>query len=153
MSQVVSLRLPDATAERLRVTARRAGRTVNDAAARSIEEWLRLDEFAEIEFRSINGERHACLKGAPPLWQLIMVARDYSMDVEKTARHFRFPVVRVRAAFNYYEAYPLEVDQAIEDNDSMTFDRLKRILPQLEGIPVPQTVLDGLEDDNGTGNA
>jgi len=41
MSQVVSLRLPDETAERLKVTARRTGRTVNEAASRSIEEWLR----------------------------------------------------------------------------------------------------------------
>src|SRR5580700_10946015 len=148
MSRVVSLRLPDATAERLRVTARRAGRTVNDAAVRSIEEWLRLEEFAEIEFRNINGERHACLKGALPLWQLIMVARDYAMDADRTAAHFRFPINRVKAAFNYYEAYPLEVDQAIDDNNSMTFDRLKRILPQLEGVYVPKSVLNGTADEN-----
>src|SRR5258708_3047366 len=119
MSQVVSLRLPDETAERLRAVARRTGRTVNDAASRSIEEWLRQEEFAEIEFRNFNGERHACLKGALPVWQLIMIARDYGMNAEQTAAHFQFPIHRVKAGFHYYEAYAKEIDQAIADNEEM----------------------------------
>ena len=150
MSQVVSLRLPNETAERLRVAARRTGRTLNEAACRSLEEWLRQEEFADIEFRNFNGERYACLKGALPLWQLIMVARDYGMvardygmDAEKTAAHFRFPLHRIKAAFHYYEAYPQEIDQAIADNDAMTFDKLKRLLPQLEAIVLPPSVQEG----------
>lgn len=143
MSQVVSLRLPDETAERLRTCARRTGRTVNEAASRSIEEWLRQEEFAGIEFRNFNGERHACLKSALPVWQLILVARDYGMDAAETAAHFRFPLHRVKAGFYYYEAYPQEIEQAIADNDAMTFDTLKRLLPQLEALAVPPEVLDG----------
>lgn len=143
MSQVVSLRLPDETAERLKGLARRTGRTVNDAASRSIEEWLRQEEFADIEFRNFNGERHACIKSAIPVWQLIMVARDYGMNAERTAAHFQFPIHRVKAGFHYYEAYPEEIDQAIADNEAMTFDKLKRLLPQLEAIAIPQSVLDG----------
>lgn len=143
MSQVVSLRLPDETAERLKVTARRAGRSVNEAASRSIEEWLRQEEFASIEFRNFNGERHACLKGALPIWQLILVAKDYEMDVEKTASHFRFPLAKVKAGFHYYEAYPDEIDHAISDNDSMSFDALKRLLPEIEAIHIPQSILEG----------
>lgn len=143
MSQVVSLRLPDETAERLKVNARRTGRTLNEAASRSLEEWLRQEEFADIEFRNFNGERHACLKGALPIWQLIMVAKDYGMDADKTAAHFRFPLQRVKAAYHYYEAYPREVDQAIADNNTVTFDTLKRLLPQLEAIAIPQSALDG----------
>lgn len=142
MSQVVSLRLPDETAERLKVTARRAGRTMNDTACRSIEEWLRQEEFADIEFRSFNGERHVCLKSAVPLWQLVLVARDYDMDAERTAAHFRFSINRVKAAFYYYEAYPEEIDEAIADNNAATFDTLKRLLPQLEPITIPHAVLD-----------
>lgn len=143
MSQVVSLRLPDATAERLKCTARRTGKTLNDAASCSLEEWLRQEEFADIEFRNFNGERHACLKGAMPIWQLIMVAKDYSMDTEKTATHFRFPLRRVKAGFHYYEAYPQEIDLAISDNEAMTFEELKRLLPQLEALSIPQSVLEG----------
>ena len=142
MSQVVSLRLPDETAERLRLNARRTGRTMNEAAARSIEEWLRQEEFADIEFRSFHGERRACLKGALPLWQLVMVAKDHDMDADRTASYFRFPLSRVKAAFHYYEAYAQEIDQMISDNNAMTFDTLKRLLPHLEGISIPTSVLD-----------
>lgn len=143
MSQVISLRLPDETAERLRMSARRNGRTLNEAASRSIEEWLRQEEFADIEFRNFQGERHACIKGALPIWQLIMVAKDHGMDAEKTAAHFQWPIHRVKAGFHYYEAYPEEIDQAIADNNAMTFEKMKRLLPQLEAIPVPQSVLEG----------
>ena len=137
MPQVISLRLPDATAERLRTAARRAGRSLNEWGALSLEEWLRQNEFADIEFRSAAGEREACLKGALPVWQIVQVARSYDLDPERTARHFGWPARRVRAALNYYEAFPQEIDQAIEDSQAMTETALKRLLPQMEVLPVP----------------
>jgi hypothetical protein len=130
MSQVISLRLRDETADRLRRAARKSGRALNEISNIALEEWLRQNEFAEIEFRSINGERVACLKSALPIWQLVQVARHYAMDAEKTAAHFEWPVARVQAGLNYYEAFPTEIDRALEENDEMTFERLKRILPQ-----------------------
>jgi hypothetical protein len=129
MSKVVTLRLPDETAGRLTEIARRAGRSVSESGARAIEEWLRQNEFAEIEFRSYNGERHACLKGALQLWQLIQVAQDYGMDLEKTAAHFQFAPYRIQAAFTYYEAYPEEIDGPIAENRAITFEDIKRLLP------------------------
>jgi hypothetical protein len=137
MSKVVTLRLPDETAARLQATARRAGRSVSEVGARSIEEWLRQDEFADIEFRSIRGERHACLRGGPPVWKIVMVADGYDRDPERTAAHFQWPVHRARAALNYAEAYPDEIERVIEYNRSMTYERLKRLLPQLERFTVP----------------
>jgi predicted DNA-binding protein len=146
MSQVMSLRLKDETANRLRQTARRAGRSTNEIANNALEEWLRLNEFADIEFRTFNGERHACLKGALQIWQLIMVAKRYDMDAEKTAAHFEFPVSKINAAFNYYEAHREEIDRPLEENESMTYEKLKRILPDLRLIEVPRSVLEGADD-------
>ena len=143
MSQVISLRLPDITADRLKVTARRTGRSLNEVSSRSLEEWLRQEEFADVEFRSFNGERHACLKAGIPIWQLIMVAREYGMNLAKTAEHIRFPTTRVKAGLNYYMAHPEEIDTAISDNDAMSFETLKRLLPELEGISIPEAVLTG----------
>jgi hypothetical protein len=136
VSRVVTLRLPDETAARLQAWARRTGRSISEVGARSIEEWLRQSEFADIEFRSFGGERHACLKGALPVWQLIQVAQGYGLDAEKAAKHFGWPVHRVRAAFNYYEAHRQEIDGAIADNRAMTFDQLKRVLPQTERVTI-----------------
>ncbi len=66
MSKVISLRLSDDTAARLQAAARRAGRSVSELGACSIEESLRHLEFADIEFRGTGGERHVCLHGALP---------------------------------------------------------------------------------------
>ena len=142
MSQVVSLRLADETADRLKSSARRSGRSLNEAANRSIEEWLRQEEFSGIEFRSFHGERHACIKGALPVWQLIMVAKDYQMNIEKIAGHFEWSIHRVKVGLHYYEVYPEEIDLAIEENNSMTFDKLKCLLPQLEPISLSKSVLE-----------
>ena len=139
MSKPVTLRLPEETARRLEAVARRAGRSVSETGARSIEEWLRQNEFSEIEFRSYNGIRHACVKGAMQIWQLVMVARGWDLDVEKTAKYFPIPAYRIESAFNYYRAYPEEIDAALAENDSWTFERLKQVLPQLERITVDIT--------------
>jgi len=137
MPQIISLRLPDTTAERLRTAARRAGRSLNEWGALSLEEWLRQNEFADIEFRSNGGHRQACLKGALPIWQAVLVIRSYNMDIKRTAEHFGWPARRIQAALNYYEAFPVEIDQAIEDNSAMTETALKRLLPQMEVLVVP----------------
>ncbi len=131
----MSIRLPDETLERFKRLARRGGRSLNELGAISIEEWLRGQEFVDIEFRSFGNsfgaERHACLKGALPVWQLIMVAQGLYMDEGKTSEYFEFPSHPVRATFHYYEGFSQEIDQAIEDNRSCGYEQLKRLLPQL----------------------
>ena len=139
MSQPLSLRLPDSTAEWLRLTARRTGHSVNELGARLLEESRRMSEFAEIEFRSFNGERHACIKGGLQVWQFIEVARNYEMDAQKTAEHFGWPVWKVQAGFHYYEAFPEEIDRAIEENQAMGYERLKRLFPQLGVVEPAET--------------
>ncbi|HZO33220.1 MAG TPA: ribbon-helix-helix protein, CopG family [Chloroflexota bacterium] len=136
MARDVTLRLPDETAARLEATAQREGRSVSETGARSIEEWLRLNEFPEIEFRTFNGERHACVKGFMQIWQLVMVAQGWDLDVETTAKYFPIPAHRIRNAFDYYRAYSEEIDQVIAENDSWTYERLKESLPQLERFSV-----------------
>jgi hypothetical protein len=137
MSQTITMRLPDETVAWLKTSARRAGRSVSELGASLFEEARRMSQFAEIEFRTFQGERHACLTGGLRLWKVIMVAQDYDMDVEKTAAHFDFPVWKIQAAIHYYEAFPDEIDNAIEEVRSMTFEKLKRLLPQLERHEVP----------------
>jgi len=124
----------------------------NEWGALSLEEWLRQNEsadiefadiefadieFADIEFRSAGGERHACLTGALPIWQVVQVARSYGLDPERTAEHFGWPAHRIQAALNYYEAFPEEIDQAVEDGHAMTEAALKRLLPQTEVLALP----------------
>jgi len=132
MSQTITMRLPEETAEWLKASARRVGRSVSELGAALFEEARRISEFAEIEFRTFGGERQVCLTGGLRLWKILLVAQGYGMDAEKTAAHFDLPVWKIQAAFHYYEVYPQEVDVAIAEVRAQTFDTLKRKLPQLE---------------------
>jgi len=136
MSQPVTVRLPEPAAEELRGIARREHRSVSEIGARFIEEGLRQHRFPYIEFRSFNGERQACLKGALQIWQLILVARDYGMGADKVAAHLVLKPEQVRSGFHYYESYPHEINQALEEND-LGYERLKAMLPNLQLASVP----------------
>ena len=136
MSQPVTVRLLDPAAEELRFLARRERRSVSEIGARFIDEGLRQNRFPYIEFRSFNGERHACVKGALQVWQLIMVAKDFGMDAQKVAAHLDLKPEQAQSAFHYYAAYPQEIDQALEEND-LGFERLKAMLPNLQLASVP----------------
>src|SRR5438874_870701 len=118
MSQVVSLRLPDSQAERLKRLARRLKRTPSETGSLLIEEGLRQVEFAYIEFRNSPVGRQAYIKGSTlAVWEVISVAESHELDVKKTARHLNWPEVRVQAALNYAEAFSEEIRLAIEEND------------------------------------
>ena len=139
MSQVVTMRLPDRTAEVVRRIAQRERRSLSDVSAWMIEEWVRENSFAHIEFRSFQGERQACIQGRLQVWQGIQVAKAYAMDLEKSAAHLGLELEQMQAAFHYYEAYPEEIDQRIAANETIDFDAVKRLLPnaRLSEVPVP----------------
>ena len=142
MARDVTFRLPEETVARLEATAKKDGLSLSETGARSIEEWLREQEFPEIDFMTFNGERHACVKGFMQIWQLVMVARGWNLDVETTAKYFPIPARRIQGAFDYYRAYPEEIDRALAENDSWTYERMKEVLPQLERFSVE------LDDDD-----
>ena len=131
LSQPVTVRLPEPAAEELRLIARREHRSVSEIGARFIEEGLRQQRFPYIEFRSFNGERHACIRGGLQIWQLIMVAKDFSMDAAKVAAHLDLKPEQVQSGLQYYATYPEEIDRALEENN-MGYERLKALLPNLQ---------------------
>ena len=135
MSQVVSTRLPDRTAERLKRFARQLGKTPSETSAILIEESLRESEFPYIEFRHSPLGRQPYLKNSGlALWEVIQIAQSYELDEEKTAVHFHRPLEWVRSALLYAEAYHSEVQTAIADAQTINETTLKRLLPQLETI-------------------
>ena len=138
MSQIVSLRLPDETARRLKMLAKRERRSVNYIGAATIEERLRMNEFTGIAFRGSGEFRCACLTNGPKVWTIIRVARGYDLDFDKTLKYFELPREMIRAAFNYYEVYGEEIDSILAEVDSMTFEDLKRDFPNIEVGPNPK---------------
>jgi len=106
------------------------GRTPSETGRILLEEALRQIEFANIEFRDSSAGRQAYIKGRRvQVWMVMLVASSYGNDAKKTALHLQMPVEWVQAAFHYAEAFPDEIQDAIQDNDSVTTEELKRMLP------------------------
>ena len=96
-----------------------------------------------IEFRNYPVGRQAYLKNSNlVVWQVIMLAEQYQRNVEQTATHLQKSIEWVKAAFNYAEAYPEEIANAIADDMAINYTTLKRILPQTELISIPKSVLE-----------
>jgi hypothetical protein len=125
------MRLPVDTGRRLKRIANQHGWTPSDASARLVEEGLRRSEFAFLDFRDSPAGRQAYVQASTlAVWEVILLVRSYNGAVEAVAQHLRWPEAKVRAAINYAEAFPEEINGAIAENDSVDFETLKRMLPQ-----------------------
>ena len=130
-SMVVSMRLPVESGRRLKRIASRHGWTPSDASARLVEEGLRRSEFAFLDFRDSAAGRQAYMQGSTlAVWEVVFLLRSHKGNVAAVAKHLRWPEAKVRAAVNYAEAFPEEIDEATAENDAADFESLKRMLPQ-----------------------
>src|SRR5450755_1809088 len=130
-TMVLSMRLPVESGKRLKRIAHRHGWTPSDASARLVEEGLRRSEFAFLDFRDSPAGRQAYMQASTlAVWEVMFLLRSYSGNVAAVAKHLRWPEAKVRAAVNYAEAFPEEIDEATSENDSADFEMLKRMLPQ-----------------------
>jgi uncharacterized protein (DUF433 family) len=132
-STVISMRLASTDVESLRRIARRWGKTPSETSARLVEEALRMEEFAHIEFRDTTAGRQAFIKGTRlSVWMLIAIANQYGVDVTKSAGHLRWAPELVRAGLNYYAAFRGEIDPVLQENEAYTLEQLGRRLPGVE---------------------
>ena len=84
-----------------------------------------------IDVRDSTVGRPAYIQGSRlAVWEVMLLVRSYKHDLKATAKHLRWPVVRVQAAVNYAKAFPEEIDRALAEYDAVDFAALKRILPQ-----------------------
>jgi hypothetical protein len=112
----------------------------------ALEEWLRQNEFAYVEFRDTPDGRMAYMKNSRlPIYWVVRTAKAYDMDVGRVSAHWpNRPRAWIQAALHYYEAYPAEIEAQIALHESgSSFERLKRALPQIEAYPLPPQVLKG----------
>src|SRR5579863_10213058 len=139
-STVISMRLPAESGNRLKRMANRHGWTASDASARLVEEGLRRSEFAFVDFRDSPAGRQAYIQGSSlAIWEVMLLLRIYKGNIKDVAKHLKWPEAKVRAALNYSEAFPGEVNEAIAENDSTDFVSLKRMLPQVVDFAARQT--------------
>jgi uncharacterized protein (DUF433 family) len=118
MSHPLSVRLTDATIQRLGARARRVHLPPRTLAQRYVEEGLRMDEHPLVRFAEGPAGRRARLVGTgKDVWEVIAAVRDNGGDAAETARYLEMPLGLVQAAITYYGAYSDEVDQWIDLNE------------------------------------
>jgi uncharacterized protein (DUF433 family) len=66
------------------------------------------------------------------VWWLARLARQFKGDPAAVAEHLGLPLVQVKAALNYAQAFPDEIETSIHDYEQTTLDDLKRQLPNIE---------------------
>jgi uncharacterized protein (DUF433 family) len=117
MSQPLSLRLHEATIERLNARARLRRVPPRTLAQQYVEEGLRMDEHPLVRFVDGPVGRRARLVGSGlDVWEVIEVVRDNEGDVGASADYLELPLGLVQAAVAYYGAHPGEIDEWIEAN-------------------------------------
>ena len=76
-------------------------------------------------------QRQACIQGSTlAVWEIMLLVRSYQGNVPAVAKHLRWPEAKVRAAVNYAEVFPEEIEEAMSENEAADFETLKRMLPQ-----------------------
>ena len=114
MSQPLSLRLPDATLDRLGARARSRSVAPRTLAQRYVEEGLRTDEHPLIRFVDGPAGRRARLQGTGlDVWEAISVVRDNDGNERAAAEYLSISLGLVQAAVAYYGAYRDEIDEWI----------------------------------------
>jgi uncharacterized protein (DUF433 family) len=118
MSQPMSLRLAQATIERLGARAQHLRTPPRTLAQRYVEEGLRMDEHPLVRFAEGPGGRRARLVGTgSDVWEVIAAVRDNDGDAAKTAEYLEMELGLVQAAVTYYGANPDEIGGWIERNE------------------------------------
>lgn len=114
----MSLRLAEATIERLGYRAKRGNMPTRTLAQRYVEEGLRMDEHPLVRFVDGPAGRRARLIGTgKDVWEVIATVYDNDNDLARTAEYLHIPLGLVRSAVTYYGAYRDEVDKIIADNE------------------------------------
>ena len=134
MSSPRSIRFEDDALERLaNFASRRPGVTSASAAARLVEEGLRMDAHPAVLFRDGAAGRRAVLVGGPDVWEIIKQVRDSRSANPKlkgdaliafVSELSGVPVSRVGAALDYYTAFPDEVDERIAQDSALEAELL-----------------------------
>jgi uncharacterized protein (DUF433 family) len=116
----LSLRLGEATIERLGSRAKRVHMPPRTLAQRYVEEGLRMDEHPLVRFVDGPAGRRARLVGTgKDVWEVIATIRDNDNDLHEATEYLRLSVGLVQAAVAYYGAYTDEIDELIADNERM----------------------------------
>jgi hypothetical protein len=118
-TQLLSIRIDSATAERLREQSESGEKSA--LAKRYIEEGLRMDRHPGIVFRPGPAGRRPAVEGGQDVWSLIRVVKNVpetgEAAVRAAAEWSQVPLRQVEAAVGYYAEHREEIDEFLDEMD------------------------------------
>ena len=124
MAGPTSVRFDEPVTERLAsYVARHPGLTRSAAAARYVDEGLRMDEYPGIMFRDGPAGRRATVVGGPDVWEIVRAVKSARTAEPKLSDQDLLVMLEentgvssrmVRTALDYWGAYPDEVNALVE---------------------------------------
>lgn len=127
----VSLRLPPETRAAIDVLVRRTGRDFSSVANEMLAEAVKMRRIPGIVFADGPNGRVARLGGTGlDVWEVISQYRALGEGWDRLRQSFHWlSEVQLRAALAYAEAYPDEIEAALEDEASWTPERVWSTFP------------------------
>ena len=122
MSEVVSVRLSNQIAQRLRERAAADNEALSGLAQRLLDEGLRMETHPGIVYRRGPSGRRAALMRGPDVWEVVRLLRSLDVSgetaISKAATWLDLGEAQVQTALGYYGAFPAEIDAQIADNEA-----------------------------------
>lgn len=126
----IHVELRDEQAARLDRFATGLRKSRGEATAQLIEEGLRHSEFPGIEFRDSVVGREAYVVGSSlAVWEVLMIAEGYALNVSSTVQHLQLDQGLVSQALRYASTFEFEVRRALGENRAITPEKLRASLP------------------------
>ncbi len=113
---------------------RHPGWTRSSAAARLVDEGLRMEEHPGVIFRDGPAGRRACLIGGPDVWEIIRSVKSSRAAEPDLARSELVKLVEdnsglpgrlVSLALTYWAAYPQEIDALVAHAERLADEALR----------------------------
>jgi|HubBroStandDraft_6_1064221.scaffolds.fasta_scaffold264214_2 hypothetical protein len=122
MSEVVSVRLSNQIAQRLRERAAADNEALSGLAQRLLDEGLRMETHPGVIFRRGPSGRRAALPRGPDIWEVVHLLRSIDARGEaaiaEAASWLDLTQAQVRTALDYYGAFPDEINAQIAVNEA-----------------------------------
>jgi uncharacterized protein (DUF433 family) len=134
-SDPFSIRLSSSTDELISREARRTRRSKGAVVEALADEALRTRRFPGIAFRGTDWNRRPWVIGTGmDVWEIVWVSRSFP-SVDETVAHYHLNEAQIRLALAYYDEYPEEIDERIEDSER-PLEALQREHPSIDTIVV-----------------
>jgi uncharacterized protein (DUF433 family) len=124
VTETKTLRIRQALRSEIERIARRSRRSFSEVTQDLIEEALRMRKCPGIYFQDEPAGREAKIAGTGlGVWEIISVYKTGSKSAKTMKKHFHWlSDAQLKAALTYYHAWPAEIDDLIEDNQSAALE-------------------------------